>query len=161
MAEIIPVVKAAQNLASKGCNILVVYNSDSSRNLAANLCLELSGQYNVQVHAVKTNLIDPEKAAETVVEFAKQYFTKIISGTTKLTIDILVNNAGVGGSYPLEAVSAQEFHRIYTINVLAPIVHSRSLPSSIARREGPLFWSDTIIPSLGTTLSCDISGGSV
>jgi NAD(P)-dependent dehydrogenase (short-subunit alcohol dehydrogenase family) len=85
-------------------------------------------QHNVQAHAVKADLIDPQKAATRIIRSVKNHFTRKIGQKPQLTINILINNAGVGGFCALEAVSVEQFHRTYTVNVnvLAPIMLTQS-----------------------------------
>lgn len=142
----------ARHLAGKGCNVLAVYTSESSTSLAADLCSDLSNQYNVQAHAVKADLLEPETAAKTILQGAKDNFTETVGGddTANLTINILINNAGVGGSYPLEAVPSQEFHRIYTVNVLAPIMLTQAvIPYLPHDRSGRIINVSSVASSMG------------
>jgi 3-oxoacyl-[acyl-carrier protein] reductase len=41
-------------------------------------------------------------------------------------VDILVNNAGVVGFAPLEDITAEEFHRIYDVNVLGSLLATKA-----------------------------------
>lgn len=108
---------ASRGECSRYCSIFAVYTSQPSTKLTADLCLELTTQYGVQAHAVQADLSQPETAPSAIVQAAKEHFSK----NGRLLVNILINNAGVGGDYPLEKVPVEEFHRVYGVNVLAPI----------------------------------------
>lgn len=135
----------ARDLGAKGASILAIYTSDSSTKLTADLCSELTSQHRVQAHGVKADL-GTETAAQAIIAAAKEHFTK----DGKLSIDILVNNAGVGGDYPLESVPVSEFHRIYAVNVLAPIlVTQAALPYLPHDRSGRIINIISVASSMG------------
>ncbi|KAK2597882.1 hypothetical protein N8I77_012637 [Diaporthe amygdali] len=112
-----------KNLASKGANVLGVYTSDSSTNAAQTITADLERQHGVKVVAVQADLSKPEEAPKRIVEAAQAEF----GSPDGLIVNILINNAGVGGDYPLGEVPVSEFHRIYAVNVLAPIVVTQAL----------------------------------
>ena len=55
-----------------------------------------------------------------LISTAKNHFSHPRSG--KFQIDIIVNNAAVAENQPLEAVTAENFHWQYDVNVLGPIL---------------------------------------
>ncbi|PYI06059.1 putative short chain dehydrogenase/ reductase [Aspergillus sclerotiicarbonarius CBS 121057] len=135
----------ARDLGAKGASILATYTSDSSTKLTADLCSELTVQHGVRAHGVQADL-GTETAAQTIIAAAKEHFTK----DGKLTVDILVNNAGVGGDYPLETVPVSEFHRIYAVNVLAPILVTQAvLPYLPHDRSGRIINISSVASSMG------------
>lgn len=112
-----------KNLAAKGANVLGVYTSDSSTESARTLTAELEQQHGVKIVAVQADLSNSEDTVHRIVEAARAEF----GSPNGLTVNILVNNAGVGGDYPLGEIPVVEFHRIYAVNVLAPIVVTQAL----------------------------------
>ncbi|CAI7648751.1 unnamed protein product [Penicillium bialowiezense] len=128
----------ARDLGAKGCSILAVYNSESSTKPTEQLCAELVSQHGVKAHGVKADLSQSEAAQE--------HFSK----DGKLVIDILVNNAGVGGDYPIGKVPVDEFHRIYSVNVLAPILVTQAvLPYLPFDRSGRIINISSVASSMG------------
>lgn len=112
-----------KNLATKGANVLGVYTSDSSTESARSMTTELEQQHGVKIVAVQADLSNSEDTVHRIVEAAQTEF----GSPNGLTVNVLVNNAGVGGDYPLGEIPVVEFHRIYAVNVLAPIVVTQAL----------------------------------
>lgn len=112
-----------KNLAAKGANVLGVYTSDSSTESARSMTTELEQQHGVKIVAVQADLSNSEDTVHHIVEAAQARF----GSPDGLTVHVLVNNAGVGGDYPLGEIPVVEFHRIYAVNVLAPIVVTQAL----------------------------------
>lgn len=112
-----------KNLAAKGANILGLYTSDSSTKSAKNITAELEQQHGVKIVAVQADLSNSEEAPKRIIEAAQDAF----GNSSGLVVNILINNAGVGGDYPLGEVPVAEFHRIYAVNVLAPIMVTQAL----------------------------------
>ncbi|EXJ77301.1 hypothetical protein A1O3_10459 [Capronia epimyces CBS 606.96] len=110
-----------RHLAAKGANVIGLYTSDSSTPAAEAAVKDLSSKYGVKIVPVKADLMKPEEAGQALVEAAKANFGG------NVVINILVNNAGVGGDYPLGEVPIPEFHRMYAVNVLAPLVITQTL----------------------------------
>ncbi|OHF04028.1 hypothetical protein CORC01_00890 [Colletotrichum orchidophilum] len=136
-----------QHLAGKGANIVGVYTSDSSTKAAQELTASLSSKHGVKIVPLQTDLLQPEEAGKRIVETAKANFSRP-DGT--LVIDILINNAGVGGDYALGEVPADEFHRIYAVNVLAPIMVTQALlPYLPHDRSGRIVNISSVASSMG------------
>lgn len=69
-----------------------------------------------------------------------------------MTVDILINNAGVGGDYKIGEVPVPEFHRIYAVNVLAPICVTQALlPFLPHDRSGRIINISSVASSMGFT----------
>ena len=95
----------AKNLGAEGAAVVVNYvtsREGADRTVAE---IEKSGG---QAWAVKGDFSQPAEIAQT--------FAEIESKHGKL--DVLVNNAGVASFGPLENVTAEEFHRLFDLNVL-------------------------------------------
>ncbi|KIW22083.1 uncharacterized protein PV07_12500 [Cladophialophora immunda] len=136
-----------KHLAAKGANVVGLYTSDSSSPAAQEGVKELGQKHGVKIVAVKADLGRPEEAAQELVKAAKANFA---SSGGELLINILVNNAGVGGDYPLGEVPIPEFHRIYSINVLAPIVITQAvLPYLPHDRSGRIVNISSVASAMG------------
>lgn len=138
----------ARHLGAKGCSILAVYTSDSSTKPTEELCAELISQHQVKACAVKADLSQAEATVPHIISAAKEHFSN--SENQKLVIDIVVNNAGVGGDYALGNVPVNEFHRIYSVNVLAPILVTQAvLPYLPHDRSGRIINISSVASSMG------------
>jgi 3-oxoacyl-[acyl-carrier protein] reductase len=102
----------AKNLGAAGASVVVNYSS--SKEGADRVVAEITGKGGKAI-AVKG---DVSKAADVQNLFKE---TKKAFGV----VDILVNNAGVYNFAPIEAVTEEEFHRIFDINVLGLILTTR------------------------------------
>jgi 3-oxoacyl-[acyl-carrier protein] reductase len=99
----------AKGMAKAGANVVVNYASDRSGAEKAVAAITAAGGKAVAVKA------DVSKSAG-----VKELFEQTIQTFGRL--DILVNNAGVYRFEPIEAVTEEEFHRIYNTNVLGAIL---------------------------------------
>lgn len=136
-----------RHLAAKGAHVLGVYTSDSTTKSAESMKTELEKEHGVKIVPVQADLQSPEDAAERVINAAKQNFT---GQDNQLTINIIINNAGVGGDYALGDVPIAEFHRIYAVNVLAPLVITQALLPYLPRdRSGRIVNLSSVASSMG------------
>jgi 3-oxoacyl-[acyl-carrier protein] reductase len=99
----------AKGMAKAGANVVVNYASDRSGAEKAVAAITAAGGKAVAVKA------DVSKSAD-----VKELFEQTIRTFGRL--DILVNNAGVYCFEPIEAVTEEEFHRIYNTKVLGAIL---------------------------------------
>ncbi|KKZ63016.1 3-oxoacyl-[acyl-carrier protein] reductase [[Emmonsia] crescens] len=143
----------AQNLASKGCSLLLNYTSSSSTERTLQLCEELTKAHSIRCISVQADLSEPISAVNKILTSAKNHFTN--SSTNSLTIDILINNAGIGGNIRLNdpvrgPINAEFFHRMYTINVLAPLLLTQAVaPYLPLDRSGRIVNLSSVSASLG------------
>ncbi|PLN79453.1 3-oxoacyl-reductase [Aspergillus taichungensis] len=144
----------ARNLASKGCNLLLNFTSESSRARTESLCSTLSSEHSIRCVSVQADLVKPEEAAAAILASAKQHFT---SSSGKFQIDILVNNAGVSADRFLNdetkgPMDAEYFNWHYTINVLAPLLLTQAcMPFLPDDRTGRIVNISSVSSSLGFT----------
>ncbi|KAL1863939.1 hypothetical protein VTK73DRAFT_6318 [Phialemonium thermophilum] len=108
----------AENLASKGSNVILNYTSASSASLASNLAKSLETQHGIRTSVVQADIGTPEGSAR-VIEAAKAAFA---SGDKPLQIDIIVNNAGVALNAWLPDIKLADFQETYRVNVLGPLL---------------------------------------
>src|ERR1700722_1194413 len=115
----------ATHLAAEGARVVVNYAT--SKEGADSVVAEIKSQGGKAI-AVQANVA---KEADVVRLFAE----------TKKTferLDILVNNAGVYEFAPLENVTAEQFHRMYDLNVLGLILATREAVKLIGAGGGSI-----------------------
>jgi 3-oxoacyl-[acyl-carrier protein] reductase len=110
----------AKGLAAAGASVVVNYAS--SRAGAEKVVAEITTAGGKAV-AVGGNIAKPAEIIKLLAETKKAF-----GG-----LDILVNNAGVYKFEPLEAVTAEEFHRQFDTNVLGPILASQEAAKLMPR----------------------------
>jgi 3-oxoacyl-[acyl-carrier protein] reductase len=103
----------AKNLGAEGATVVVNYATSregAERTVAE---IEKSGG---QAWAVQGDFSKPEEITRTFAEIEKKHGK----------LDVLVNNAGVAGFGPLENVTAEEFHRLFNLNVLGLLLSTQA-----------------------------------
>ncbi|CAK7215499.1 hypothetical protein SBRCBS47491_002502 [Sporothrix bragantina] len=132
----------ARDLASKGTSIHGVYTSASSTKLAEDLAAELREKHGVEITLTQADISQEAAAKQVAADFSK-----FAAGRP---LHILVNNAGVGGDYLLKDVPVAEFNRIYSVNVLAPILVTQALlPYLPHDRSGRIVNISSVASSMG------------
>ncbi|KAL2196090.1 hypothetical protein P885DRAFT_61289 [Corynascus similis CBS 632.67] len=109
----------AENLASKGCNLVINYTSSSSTDLAASVASQLSKKYNIRAVPVQADVGTPA-GATALITGAQEHFAPADGG--RFQIDIVVNNAGIARNAPLPQVTVGDFEATYRVNVLGPLL---------------------------------------
>ncbi|KAH7116659.1 putative short chain dehydrogenase/ reductase [Dactylonectria estremocensis] len=108
---------------------------------------ELTTKHGVEIIALQADHQEPIEAGNCIVKSAKANFT---TSDSQLLINILINNAGISGYYKLGDVPITEFHRIYAINVLAPIIITQSILPFLPRdRSGRIINISSIASTMG------------
>lgn len=102
----------ARCLAAEGASVAVNYSS--SKEGAEKVVAEITRQGGKAI-AVKADL-NNQKDIETLVLETKKAFGPI---------NILVNNAGIYELYPLDAITAEHFHKQFNLNVLGLLLVSQ------------------------------------
>ncbi|TGO32337.1 hypothetical protein BHYA_0327g00050 [Botrytis hyacinthi] len=142
----------AENLASKGANLVLNYTSNSSATLTSELSKKLEEKHSIKTFIVQAD-VSEKSGAETIVSNTKSHFS---DPSGKFQIDILVNNAGVSKNTPISDITIDDFNWQYKINVLGPLLllqaaldylpHDRSGRiinlGSVSSSEG--FWGQTV-----------------
>ncbi|KAI5289890.1 L-xylo-3-hexulose reductase [Ascosphaera aggregata] len=146
----------ARRLASKGCQLILVYTSSSSQKLAEELCVELSSVYDAPCTSVRADLSRPEESVPMIIEAAKlHYMTHPPQGRDKFQIDILVNNAGIASDQRLNdpeqgPIGSEVFDRLYTVNVLAPLLLTQAVELYLPHdRSGRIVNTSSVSSSIG------------
>ena len=142
----------AENLASKGSNLLLNYTSSSSIGPTNEICERLSKKFSVKCVPVQADLSEPAGSCPTIVSTAKEHFT---SASGDFVINILVNNAGIAGDKRLGdpdkgPIEPTQFYKMYTVNVLAVILLTQEcMPYLPKDRSGRIINLSSVSSSLG------------
>jgi NAD(P)-dependent dehydrogenase (short-subunit alcohol dehydrogenase family) len=108
----------AQRLAADGALVAVHYGGNRA---AADETVELINKSEGRAFTVQADFSSPD-----AVDRLFEGLTTALGGRG---LDILVNNAGISSTNPIAAVTADEFDRIFTINVRTPfLVTRRAIP---------------------------------
>ena len=131
----------AKTLAAAGAAVVVNYSSDRS---GADKTVAAIKQQDGKAVAVQG---DVSKAADVARLFAE---TQQAYGQ----LDILVNNAGVFAFAPLEAITEDEFHREFNINVLGTILATQAAVKHFGANGGSI----VNLTSVASTASMPTAG---
>lgn len=143
----------AQNLAVKGCNLLLVYSSDASIKPADQLCESLTKDFGIRAVGVQADLGDPTRGVPLIISTAKNNFSHPRSG--KFQIDILINNAAIAGNKTLNdpqngPIETTEFNKQYHVNVLAPLLLTQAVAPYLPKdRSGRIVNVSSVSSALG------------
>ncbi|KKY17191.1 putative 3-oxoacyl-(acyl-carrier-protein) reductase [Phaeomoniella chlamydospora] len=147
----------SENLASKGCNLLLVFTSEGSKQRTQTLCSKLSHEHKIHCSSVQADLSEPSQAVPQILSAAQERFKTISSSSPSASfqIDILINNAGIAGNKYLNDTSlgpieSTQFHKQYNVNVLAPLLLTQACaPYLPADRSGRIVNVSSVSSSLG------------
>ncbi|KAF1849719.1 NAD(P)-binding protein [Cucurbitaria berberidis CBS 394.84] len=140
-------VEIARALASKGCNVVLNYTSDSSTQTAEALAAELESEYGIKAIAVQASM-GSETGPKHLVEVTKNHFQHPKTG--KFQLDILINNAGVAGNNLVQNVDCDDFARQFNINVRGPLLLVQAaIPYLPTDRSGRIVSLSSVSASLG------------
>ena len=142
----------AQNLASKGANLVLIYNSSSSSEPTAKLAEDFERKYQIKTLPLQGDLGNSEEPQQ-IIARAKKSFAD--PATNTFTISIIVHNAGLATQGGLGSITTDDFFSQYRINVLGPLLLTQAalpyLPfdrsariinvSSTSSSIGPMFQS--------------------
>lgn len=146
----------AENLASKGCNVIIHYNSTKSESDATALAASLSKSYSVRCEVFKADL-SVDGVPESFVEDVK---ARLQDANGRFVIDILVNNAGMVHNADLGEVTVADFLKVYRINTLAPLMLTQAvMPYLPTDRSGRIVNVSSVSSQTGFT-DQSIYGGS-
>jgi len=135
----------AKQLASEGASVVVNYAS--SKDGADRVVKEITGKGGkalaVQADVAKTTDID-RLFAETKKAFGR--------------LDILVNNAGVYEFSPIEAITEQQFHKMYDLNVLGLLLASKKAADYFGPEGGSIINLSSVVSTLAPPNSAVYTG---
>jgi len=135
----------AKALAADGASVVVNYSS--SKEGADKVVAEIKAKGG--------------KAVAVQGDFSKQEDVAKVFAETKKTfgrLDTLVNNAGVYAFSPLEQVSAEDFHRIFNLNVLGLLLASKEALKYFGPEGGDIINIGSVVSSLAPPHSSIYTG---
>jgi NAD(P)-dependent dehydrogenase (short-subunit alcohol dehydrogenase family) len=136
-----------ENLAAKGCNLVMNYTSASSEEKTKALASQLEESTDIKTLIVQADL-GSENGPSYVVETTKNHFAHPKSG--KFQIDIVINNAGVSVNRQIEDCDAEDFAWQYNVNVRGPLLLMKAvLPYLPHDRSGRIVNLSSVSSSLG------------
>lgn len=141
-------------LATKGCNLLLVFTSETSRLPTQELCKDLSTAHHIHCTSIQADLSGPTEAASQIVEAARNLFSSY-DADGEFQIDILINNAGVSSNQhmndsKLGPINEAEFSRVYAVNVVAPLLLTQAVaPYLPTDRSGRIVSVSSVSSSIG------------
>jgi 3-oxoacyl-[acyl-carrier protein] reductase len=135
----------AKHLAAEGASVVVNYAS--SKEGADKVVDEIvkAGGKAIAVGASVANEVEIAK----LFEETKKVYGKV---------DILINNAGVYGFFPLEAVTAEEYHRQYNTNVLGLLLTTKAALPLFPETGGSVVNISSVVSTLAPAASTVYSG---
>lgn len=146
--------EVAQQLAGKGCRVVINYTkSEQEARDTASAC-EAKGVETLLCQADVSQDADCRRMAEEALEKWGQ-------------IDVLVNNAGTSkfvAHHDLEGLSAEDFQRIYSVNVIGPYQMIRAVtPAMKSQGKGAIVNVSSIagLTGLGSSVAYAASKGAL
>ena len=107
----------------------------------------LKSTHNINALPVQADMAHPTGAAY-LVNTAKNHFSHPRTG--KFQIDIIINNAAIAENLPLQEITPEGFNKMYTINVLGPILLMQAaLPYLPQDRSGRIVNLSSVSASMG------------
>ena len=136
----------AKTLAAAGAAVVVNYSSDKQGADNAVAAIEQSGGKAIAVQGNVSQAADVER---------------LFAGALKSygQVDILVNNAVVFAFAPLEAITEDEFHRQFNVNVLGTILMTQAAAKQFGPNGGSIV-NLTSVASVGAMLSSAVYSAS-
>ena len=123
------------------------YTSESSADRTTKSASELEANYGVKCVPVQADL-GSENGPAHIVNTALNHFAH--PKTRKLQIDIVVNNAGIAGKTKIEDSTAEEFARLYNVNVRGPLfLMKAAIPYLPTDRSGRVVNLSSVSASMG------------
>lgn len=135
----------AKHLAAAGASVVVNYSS--SKAGADKVVAEIIAAGGKAV-AVQGDVSKPADITRLVTE-AKAAFGKL---------DILVNNAGVYEFQPLEAITAEHYHRLFNINVLGLLLTTQEAVKHFPATGGNVINIGSVVTDLTPPMSAVYTG---
>jgi 3-oxoacyl-[acyl-carrier protein] reductase len=126
----------ARHLADEGAAVVVNYSS--SKEGAERVVAEIARNGGRAV-AVRANLAKPTEIPR-LFSAAKEAFGRL---------DVLVNNAGIYEFVPLEAITAEHFHKLFDLNVLGLILATQEAAKHFGPDGGSVINISSLASSLG------------
>lgn len=137
----------ARSLSSKGASLVLGYTTDKSEEPTNTLCKELEQNFEISAIGVQADMGNPQGPLH-IINTAKNHFSHPRSGNFQ--IDIIINNAGVAKNTSIEDVTVDDFNRLYSVNVLGPLLLMQAAQQYLPRdRSGRIVNLSSVSSSLG------------
>ncbi|KAK3996710.1 putative 3-oxoacyl-reductase [Cladorrhinum sp. PSN332] len=144
----------AENLASKGANLIINYTSSSSTRIAHDLATRLATEYRLVTGAFQAD-IGTLDGVQSLIQYAEGVCLSD-HRNLKFQIDIIINNAGVADNAPLPEVTTAQFENTYRVNVLGPLLLVQAAQPYLPKDR-----SGRIVNISSVSSSCGFTGQSV
>ncbi|KAF2399005.1 NAD(P)-binding protein [Trichodelitschia bisporula] len=139
----------AENLAAKGCNVVLNYTANSSGNRTVQLAIDLDKRYPGTVSAVVRADMGSETGPAELIAGAKAHFHDPRTNDP-FQIDIIINNAGVSVNNVIAECDAQDFAYQYNVNVRGPLLLVQAAEQYLPHdRSGRIVNISSVSSSLG------------
>ncbi|KAK4983879.1 hypothetical protein LTR50_006955 [Elasticomyces elasticus] len=136
-----------ENLAAKGCSLLMVYTSDSSTDKTTELADKLTSDHGIRAVTVQADM-GSENGPSHIVSMARNHFSH--PKTKKLQIDIVINNAGIASNRSIQDVDCEDFAKLYNVNVRGPLLLMKEVFAYLPTdRSGRIVNVSSVSASLG------------
>ena len=135
----------AKQLAAEGASVVVNYSSSKADGEKVVKEIKKLGGKAI---AVQANLSKPEEISGLFSE-AKEAFGRL---------DVLVNNAGIYEFMPLDKVTADHFHKQFSVNVLGLLLASQAAAQHFGKTRGSIINISSVVSTLGIPESSVYSG---
>ena len=135
----------AQHLAAAGATVVVNYSSSKEGADKTVATIVTAGG---KATAIQGDFSKSEDITRVFGQIAKDHGK----------LDILVNNAAVYGFGPLEAITAEEFHRQFNLNVLGLILSTQAAAKLIGPDGGSIINISSLVSSMAVAQSSIYSG---
>ena len=122
----------AEHFGAEGAHVVVNYASSKQD---ADKVVERITAKGGKAIAVQGDVSKPEDIARLFAE-TKQHFAQV---------DVLVNNAGVYDFAPLEAITAEHFHRLFNLNVLGLLLTTQEAVKHIGPQGGSIINISSVV----------------
>jgi 3-oxoacyl-[acyl-carrier protein] reductase len=116
--------EVARQLAERGCNVVINYTKSEAEARASEAACRALGVKTLLVQADVSNDADCRRLAQAALDKWGR-------------IDVLVNNAGTSkfvAHHDLEGLSAEDFQRIYAVNVIGPFQMTRAVAPAMQKQ---------------------------
>jgi 3-oxoacyl-[acyl-carrier protein] reductase len=122
----------AKELAARGAAVAVNYSG--SKDAAEKVVADIKAAGGKAV-AIQANLSDAAAAAPLVEKTVKEFGP----------IDVLVNNAGIYEGSPLEAITAEHFHKQFNLNVLGLLMTTQAAVKNFSPNGGSVINISSVV----------------
>ncbi len=116
--------EVARQLAERGCNVVINYTKSEAEAKEAEAACKALGVETLIVQADVSNDADCRRMAQATLDKWGR-------------IDVLVNNAGTSkfvAHHDLEGLTAEDFQRIYAVNVIGPYQMTRAVAPAMQKQ---------------------------